>query len=342
MWLPGSYSGTWFCQAPWNGPANPTAWPRRKRQQTPVVSHNLCVCLCLWDRESEKESLCLYSVIDDAWVCVSIFVLWSNFWSCFVALWFLTLTVALQSGRSEKHLQYMVALLCVCVSVCLFTCLDSLCVLWADCDTHASFWSNAHGKCCKWSQSAIALNMFCWFWQFPLQAKHAQPLCSISKFFHCVMTFTLAIRSVFVGTSKRWGSTLAYWEHSVMLLFWLWPGTEDYRSKLGGDCFADLACPEKCRCEGTTVDCSNQKLTKIPDHIPQYTAELWVTLDLPTTKWTCVCVVLKNILFSLFVSDHLFSFLFSGVWTTMNSLCLRLPGSSKSCLNWERCESDML
>uniref|UniRef100_A0A1A8DU18 Slithomolog 2 n=1 Tax=Nothobranchius kadleci TaxID=1051664 RepID=A0A1A8DU18_NOTKA len=51
-------------------------------------------------------------------------------------------------------------------------------------------------------------------------------------------------------------------------------GAEDYRSKLGGDCFADLACPEKCRCEGTTVDCSNQKLTKIPDHIPQYTAEL--------------------------------------------------------------------
>uniref|UniRef100_A0A3Q0S275 Slit homolog 2 (Drosophila) n=1 Tax=Amphilophus citrinellus TaxID=61819 RepID=A0A3Q0S275_AMPCI len=48
----------------------------------------------------------------------------------------------------------------------------------------------------------------------------------------------------------------------------------DYRSKLGGDCFADLACPEKCRCEGTTIDCSNQKLTKIPDHIPQYTTEL--------------------------------------------------------------------
>uniref|UniRef100_A0A3B3YE97 Slit homolog 2 (Drosophila) n=1 Tax=Poecilia mexicana TaxID=48701 RepID=A0A3B3YE97_9TELE len=51
-------------------------------------------------------------------------------------------------------------------------------------------------------------------------------------------------------------------------------GNEDYRSKLGGDCFADLACPEKCRCEGTTVDCSNQKLTKVPDHIPQYTTEL--------------------------------------------------------------------
>uniref|UniRef100_A0A673MWE1 Slit homolog 1 protein n=1 Tax=Sinocyclocheilus rhinocerous TaxID=307959 RepID=A0A673MWE1_9TELE len=52
------------------------------------------------------------------------------------------------------------------------------------------------------------------------------------------------------------------------------PGVEDYRSKLGGDCFADLACPEKCRCEGTTVDCSGHKLTKIPDHIPQYTAEI--------------------------------------------------------------------
>uniref|UniRef100_A0A8C5REK9 Slit guidance ligand 2 n=1 Tax=Laticauda laticaudata TaxID=8630 RepID=A0A8C5REK9_LATLA len=52
------------------------------------------------------------------------------------------------------------------------------------------------------------------------------------------------------------------------------PGTEDYRSKLSGDCFADLACPEKCRCEGTTVDCSNQKLSKIPEHLPQYTAEL--------------------------------------------------------------------
>ncbi|KAM6221925.1 slit homolog 2 protein isoform 2-T2 [Rhynchocyon petersi] len=51
-------------------------------------------------------------------------------------------------------------------------------------------------------------------------------------------------------------------------------GTEDYRSKLSGDCFADMACPEKCRCEGTTVDCSNQKLNMIPEHIPQYTAEL--------------------------------------------------------------------
>jgi len=74
-----------------------------------------------------------------------------------------------------------------------------------------------------------------------------------------------------------------------MLCLWFWPGTEDYRSKLGGDCFADLACPEKCRCEGTTVDCSNQKLTKIPDHIPQYTAELWAKLFISTRICVCVC-----------------------------------------------------
>jgi len=65
----------------------------------------------------------------------------------------------------------------------------------------------------------------------------------------------------------------------LFVCVWLCIGVEDYRSKLGGDCFADLACPEKCRCEGTTVDCSGQKLNKFPDHIPQYTAELWVSLS---------------------------------------------------------------
>lgn len=137
MWLPGSYSGTWFCQAPWNGPANPTAWPRRKRQQTPIVPRNLCVCLCVFvcEIDIERESLCLYSVIDDAWMCVSIFLLWSNFWCCFVAQWFLTLAVALQSDSAN-----------VCVCVYLFTYVDSFCVLWADCDTHEAFWSNAHAS----------------------------------------------------------------------------------------------------------------------------------------------------------------------------------------------------
>uniref|UniRef100_A0A8C4EK45 Slit homolog 3 (Drosophila) n=1 Tax=Dicentrarchus labrax TaxID=13489 RepID=A0A8C4EK45_DICLA len=49
---------------------------------------------------------------------------------------------------------------------------------------------------------------------------------------------------------------------------------EDYRSRLSGECFQDLVCPEKCRCEGTVVDCSNLKLTRIPAHIPEHTTDL--------------------------------------------------------------------
>uniref|UniRef100_A0A803STV9 Slit guidance ligand 3 n=1 Tax=Anolis carolinensis TaxID=28377 RepID=A0A803STV9_ANOCA len=41
-----------------------------------------------------------------------------------------------------------------------------------------------------------------------------------------------------------------------------------------GECFMDLICPEKCRCEGTIVDCSNQKLTRLPSHLPEYTTDL--------------------------------------------------------------------
>ncbi|XP_054453144.1 slit homolog 3 protein [Anoplopoma fimbria] len=51
-------------------------------------------------------------------------------------------------------------------------------------------------------------------------------------------------------------------------------GQEDYRSRLSGDCFQDLVCPEKCRCEGTVVDCSNLKLTRVPPHIPEHTTDL--------------------------------------------------------------------
>ncbi|XP_062826545.1 slit homolog 3 protein isoform X3 [Anolis carolinensis] len=51
-------------------------------------------------------------------------------------------------------------------------------------------------------------------------------------------------------------------------------GSEDYRSKFTGECFMDLICPEKCRCEGTIVECSNQKLTRLPSHLPEYTTDL--------------------------------------------------------------------
>uniref|UniRef100_A0A8C3QVE5 Slit homolog 1 protein n=1 Tax=Cyanoderma ruficeps TaxID=181631 RepID=A0A8C3QVE5_9PASS len=49
-------------------------------------------------------------------------------------------------------------------------------------------------------------------------------------------------------------------------------GTEDYQ--LNSECNSDVVCPPKCRCESGVVECSNLKLTKIPDRIPQSTAEL--------------------------------------------------------------------
>ncbi|XP_049927043.1 slit homolog 1a isoform X3 [Epinephelus moara] len=50
------------------------------------------------------------------------------------------------------------------------------------------------------------------------------------------------------------------------------PGTEDTR--LNNACNSDPVCPPKCRCESNVVDCSNLKLTKIPEHIPASTTEL--------------------------------------------------------------------
>ncbi|KAB0405822.1 hypothetical protein E2I00_013743, partial [Balaenoptera physalus] len=49
-------------------------------------------------------------------------------------------------------------------------------------------------------------------------------------------------------------------------------GTEDYQ--LNSECNSDVVCPHKCRCEASMVECSSLKLTKIPERIPQATAEL--------------------------------------------------------------------
>ncbi|XP_051778405.1 slit homolog 1a isoform X1 [Erpetoichthys calabaricus] len=50
------------------------------------------------------------------------------------------------------------------------------------------------------------------------------------------------------------------------------PGAEDTR--LNNECNSDTVCPPKCRCESNVVDCSNLRLTKVPEHIPQSTVEL--------------------------------------------------------------------
>uniref|UniRef100_A0A8C5NC96 Slit homolog 3 protein-like n=1 Tax=Gouania willdenowi TaxID=441366 RepID=A0A8C5NC96_GOUWI len=66
-------------------------------------------------------------------------------------------------------------------------------------------------------------------------------------------------------------------------LIWL----EDYRSRLSGECFQDLVCPEKCRCEGTVVDCSNLKLTKIPSHMPEHTTDLYYSYSMNILSIQC-------------------------------------------------------
>uniref|UniRef100_A0A8B9LLW2 Slit homolog 2 (Drosophila) n=1 Tax=Astyanax mexicanus TaxID=7994 RepID=A0A8B9LLW2_ASTMX len=93
------------------------------------------------------------------------------------------------------------------------------------------------------------------------------------------------------------------------------PGVEDYRSKLGGSCFADLACPEKCRCEGTTVDCSGQKLTKIPDHIPHYTTTSYIISCVSNSSFTGLSSVR---LLSLY--DNLITSIAPGAFDTLHSL----------------------
>lgn len=100
-------------------------------------------------------------------------------------------------------------------------------------------------------------------------------VCSVSQNLSYISQVAHPLPALQISFQPSRKKQILFFIDSVSV-FWLdsFTGTEDYRSKLSGDCFADLACPEKCRCEGTTVDCSNQKLNKIPDHIPQYTAEL--------------------------------------------------------------------
>nr|XP_022340062.1 slit homolog 2 protein-like isoform X3 [Crassostrea virginica] len=51
-------------------------------------------------------------------------------------------------------------------------------------------------------------------------------------------------------------------------------GSEMHRTQNAGQCVIDLECPKQCVCLGTVVDCSNRKLTQIPENIPIYTTKL--------------------------------------------------------------------
>uniref|UniRef100_A0A665VHV4 Slit homolog 1 protein n=1 Tax=Echeneis naucrates TaxID=173247 RepID=A0A665VHV4_ECHNA len=63
-------------------------------------------------------------------------------------------------------------------------------------------------------------------------------------------------------------------------------GTEDTR--LNNACNSDPVCPPKCRCESNVVDCSNLKLTKIPEHIPASTTDRLNNNEITTLEATGV------------------------------------------------------
>ena len=43
-----------------------------------------------------------------------------------------------------------------------------------------------------------------------------------------------------------------------------------------GECVSEPQCPHPCRCSDGIVDCQEKALTKVPDHLPDATTELWV------------------------------------------------------------------
>ncbi|XP_067141725.1 protein slit-like isoform X1 [Centruroides vittatus] len=51
-------------------------------------------------------------------------------------------------------------------------------------------------------------------------------------------------------------------------------GSEEYRTKLAGQCIVDKECPENCVCEGTIIDCSKKRLRDIPNDVPMFATEL--------------------------------------------------------------------
>ncbi|CAH1783872.1 unnamed protein product [Owenia fusiformis] len=58
---------------------------------------------------------------------------------------------------------------------------------------------------------------------------------------------------------------------------------EEHRTKHAGECMVDRDCPKMCICEGTTVDCSGRRLTKIPEDLPSYTTDLKLMDNFITT-----------------------------------------------------------
>ncbi|OQR71391.1 protein slit-like [Tropilaelaps mercedesae] len=52
---------------------------------------------------------------------------------------------------------------------------------------------------------------------------------------------------------------------------------EEFRTRLTGECKTESACPWECQCDKAVVDCARRDLTSIPDNLPEYTEELYLS-----------------------------------------------------------------
>ncbi|CAI5455769.1 unnamed protein product [Caenorhabditis angaria] len=52
--------------------------------------------------------------------------------------------------------------------------------------------------------------------------------------------------------------------------------SESFITQSADQCFIDFNCPSMCICHGTTVECSNKELEKVPEEIPRYTTHLFL------------------------------------------------------------------
>jgi len=120
MWLPGSYSGTWFCQAPWNGPANSCSMA--ETQETA----NSCCCLQPYVCASvfEMVSLCVYSLWD-----VCLYVRKHFFWYNIIFYVFFACAVVSNTNSCFVVWQDWKAQVLELARVSINVDLNSLCVL---------------------------------------------------------------------------------------------------------------------------------------------------------------------------------------------------------------------
>lgn len=62
----------------------------------------------------------------------------------------------------------------------------------------------------------------------------------------------------------------------MLIVIWNLPGLAE--KAINGQCASEPMCPHPCRCADGIVDCREKGLTKVPDHLPDGTTELYVSV----------------------------------------------------------------